>query len=109
MLLRNTWILPFLTGVLGAAIFLLRDSLSPYTATLGTARMVVRLAMGGVAGIIIGWFWIPSGLGTTDLAKGSALPLALAFVTGYSIDILFSALERVRGFATAPPESAKAK
>src|SRR5215471_795074 len=96
MVLYNVWILPFLSGLLGAAVFLLRDSLNPMTATFGASRAIVWLAIGAVSGIIIGWFWAPSSLVGTELGKASSIPLALAFVTGYSIDILFSALERMR-------------
>jgi len=105
--LLSTWILPFLTGLLGAAVFLLRDSMSPYSASFDKPRIVVRLAIGGVAGIIIGWFWTPTSLMETELSKASSLPLALAFLVGYSIDILFSALERMRSSLTAAQEPAK--
>jgi len=107
IMLQSTWILPFLSGLLGAAVFLLRDSLNPATANFGTPRAVVRLSIGGVAGIIIGWFWSPSSLMGTELARVSSIPFALAFLTGYSIDILFSALERARAALTSPHASAK--
>jgi hypothetical protein len=96
VMLQSAWILPFLTGLLGATIFLLRDSLDPLTPNLGAPRAVVRLSLGGVAGIIIGWFWTPSGTLGAELASVSSLPLALAFVAGFSIDILFSVLDRIR-------------
>jgi hypothetical protein len=108
VVLLNVWILPFLSGLLGATVFLLRDSLNPLTANFGLARVVVRLALGGVAGIIIGWFWVPTGTFGTQLGKGSSIPMALAFLTGFSIDILFSALDRLKGTLSAAQESAKA-
>jgi hypothetical protein len=108
VVLLNVWILPFLSGLLGATVFLLRDSLNPLTANFGLARVVVRLALGGVAGIIIGWFWVPTGTFGTQLGKGSSIPMALAFLTGFSIDILFSALDRLKGTLTAAQEPAKA-
>lgn len=108
VMLQSVWILPFLSGVLGAAVFLLRDTLNPLTASFGVNRAIVRLAIGGVAGIIIGWFWAPSGLSSTALATASSLPLALAFLTGYSIDILFAALERVRRGVTEVQTPSKA-
>jgi len=64
--------------------------------------------VGGVAGIIIGWFWVPTGTFGTQLGKGSSIPMALAFLTGFSIDILFSALDRLKGTLTAAQEPAKA-
>jgi len=102
------WILPFLSGLLGATVFLLRDSLNPLTSNFGLARVVVRLALGGVAGIIIGWFWVPTGTFGPQIGKGSSIPMALAFLTGFSIDILFSALDRLKGTLSAAQEPAKA-
>ncbi|SRR6266436_4398559 len=104
VVLLSVWILPFLSGLLGATVFLLRDSLNPLTANFGLARVVVRLALGGVAGIIIGWFWVPSGTVGTQL---TSIPMALAFLTGFSIDILFSALDRLKGTLSGAQESAK--
>jgi hypothetical protein len=107
IVLYSTWILPFLTGLLGAAVFLLRDSLNPFTASFGATRAVVRLGIGAVSGIIIGWFWSPSNLTGTVLAGVSSMPLVLAFLAGYSIDILFFSLERVRSALTAPQDRGK--
>jgi hypothetical protein len=108
VVLLSVWILPFLSGLLGATVFLLRDSLNPLTANFGLARVVVRLALGGVAGIIIGWFWVPTGNFGPQIGKGSSIPMALAFLTGFSIDILFSALDRLKGTLSAAQEPAKA-
>jgi hypothetical protein len=108
VVLLSVWILPFLSGLLGATVFLLRDSLNPLTSNFGLARVVVRLALGGVAGIIIGWFWVPTGTFGPQIGKGSSIPMALAFLTGFSIDILFSALDRLKGTLSAAQEPAKA-
>jgi hypothetical protein len=95
ILLQSAWILPFLSGLLGAAVFLMRDALDPRTATIGSTLSIVRLAMGGIAGIIIGWFWTPTNATATGVGVVSSVPFGLAFVTGFSIEILFSALDRV--------------
>ncbi|HEX7810281.1 MAG TPA: hypothetical protein VF460_00105 [Burkholderiales bacterium] len=107
--LLSVWILPFLSGLLGATVFLLRDSLNPLTPNFGVPRAVVRLSLGGIAGIIIGWFWAPSGAIAAEVGRGSSIPLALAFVTGFSIDILYAALDRLRDAFTAArdPKSAR--
>lgn len=105
--LVSAWVLPFVSGLLGAVVFLLRDLMSTYTPSFAAPRVLVRLSIGGVAGIIIGWFWAPAGLLAEELPKTSSVPLALAFLAGYSIDILFSALERVRSSVIAAQEPAK--
>jgi len=75
------------------------------TASFGLARVVVRLSLGGVAGIIIGGFWSPSGMPAAELARGTSVPLALAFVTGYGIDVLLSLLERAKTAVSASPDA----
>jgi hypothetical protein len=57
--------------------------------------LVMRIALGGVAGIIIGWFWVP-----TAGVQISSIPFGMAFLAGFSIDTLFSLLERLNKKAT---------
>ena len=56
--------------------------------------------MGGIAGIIIGWFWAPTNTPHTELGVISSVPFGLAFLTGFSIDILFSILDRLKKSVT---------
>lgn len=61
--------------------------------------LVLRVALGGLAGIIIGWFWVPappSGSGNSIATAISSIPFGLAFMAGFSIDTLFSLLERIK-------------
>jgi hypothetical protein len=94
-ILESAWILPFLSGLLGAAVYLLRDALNPRTATIGSTQSAVRLSMGGIAGIIIGWFWAPTSSAAAGLGIVSSVPFAIAFITGFSIEIFFSILDRL--------------
>jgi hypothetical protein len=89
------WVLPFLYGLLGASVFVMRDLLNPRTPTLGFFPTLLRVALGGIAGIIIGWFWIPTASKTADVASITSVPFGLAFFTGFSIDVLFSLLDRL--------------
>lgn len=53
------------------------------------------VARGGMRGIVVGWFTsADSGLLTTSTLI--SLPFALAFLTGYGIDILFNALDKLQ-------------
>jgi hypothetical protein len=97
------WVLPFLYGLLGASVFVMRDLLNPRTPTLGLFPTLLRVALGGIAGIIIGWFWIPTGSKTADVASLSSVPFGLAFLTGFSIDVLFSLLDRLNRTITDTP------
>jgi hypothetical protein len=92
--LRVTWFLPFLYGLLGSAVFLMRNVASVRTPAMEWFPIVGRLSLGGVAGIIMGWFAAgasPAIQSTTSLS----IPFALAFLTGYGIDVLFSVLDRL--------------
>jgi spore maturation protein SpmA len=97
------WVLPFLYGLLGASVFVMRDLLNPRTPTLGFFPTLLRVALGGIAGIIIGWFWIPTASKTADVASITSVPFGLAFLTGFSIDVLFSLLDRLNKTISDPP------
>jgi hypothetical protein len=100
--LRVTWLLPFFYGLLGAVVFLMRDVASVRTPAMTTFPMIMRLSLGGVAGIIIGWFSSASSLGQEGTSTLS-VPFALAFLTGYGIDVLFNTLDRLNHAIADPP------
>ena len=64
----------------------------------GTAwRLVVlRIVLGGEAGITIGWFAVSPASGTAPAGGTSSLPFGLAFLAGFSIDALFSLLDKLQ-------------
>ena len=90
---KSGWILPFLYGLLGASIYLMRSQLSTRTATITSMPAFLRIALGGVAGIVVGWFGA-TGNAASSTVVASSLPFALAFLAGFSIDVLFSLLDR---------------
>lgn len=91
----TSWILPVLYGLLGSVVFLMRSSLDPRTPNPDVMAVVLRIVLGGVSGLAIGWFW-KSG---TNLDGGptviSSIPFAISFLAGFSIDVLFSLLDRM--------------
>ena len=98
-----TWLLPGLYGLLGACVFLMRNMMVMGKDGPATERnvfkhlsLLLRIALGGLAGIIIGWFWVPTGLGNGVAAQPiSSIPFGIAFLAGFSIDTLFSMLDRL--------------
>jgi hypothetical protein len=106
--LRVQWFLPFLYGLLGSAVYMMRNVASVRTPAVEWFPVVMRICLGGVAGIVIGWFWSANSLylqGTSALS----LPFALAFLTGYGIDVLFNLLDRFnRTIGSAPAPAARA-
>lgn len=104
-----TYVLPALYGLLGACAFVLRQ-LSADIAALGFAndlrvRYTLRLNIGLLAGLAVGWFITPD-QNASVIANLS--PLALAFVAGYGSDLLFAVLDRiVNAFSTPAADSAQ--
>jgi hypothetical protein len=84
--------LPMLYGGLG---FMLRRSLSndpaDYLMITSGVQTAMRIGLGCVAGIIVGWFNLPSANEITTLASTQ---FAIAFLAGFSIDIVFLLLDR---------------
>lgn len=89
-------ILPLLYGLLGTFSFVLRTisteikqrSYQPESNVL----YLVRICLGALAGVAIGLFLTPDSAGSVITSVSS---LALAFVAGYSVDLLFAAMDRV--------------
>lgn len=103
MMLFSGWILPFLYGLLGASVYVMRSLLSERTANLAFFPVVLRMALGGIAGLVIGWFSVPgAGMSTTSI---SSIPFGVAFLAGFSIDTLFAVLERLTQTLSGPPRS----
>lgn len=92
-ILQN-YLLPLLYGVLGASIYVLR-SLSRHITNVTYSevpgiRHVVHIALGALAGILVGWF---SFLLPSDNIIGSVSPLAIAFLVGYNIELVFTKMD----------------
>jgi hypothetical protein len=99
-----SWLLPGLYGLLGACVFLMRKLLFVSggrrgrgdTRIVDLLSLVLRIALGGLAGIIIGWFWVPTALTSNSSAIAvSSVPFGMAFLAGFSIDSLFALLDRL--------------
>jgi hypothetical protein len=88
------YILPLLYGFFGAAIYVLRsltDEIKNVTYTIGSdIKYELRLALGALGGLGIGWFLIPEEISGFQAFS----PLALSFIVGYNIELLFSIMDR---------------
>jgi hypothetical protein len=87
------YLLPLCYGLLGAFAYLLRgftrDLRNPSLLAETKVNYRLRLQLGALAGLAIGWFISP------ELSLGALSPLALAFLAGYSVEVLFAAMDRV--------------
>jgi len=89
-----TWILPALFACLGAMIYFMRLLVDPTQPSPRVNRVVHRMALAALAGVIAGWFWEPA-FGTDTEFQTAGLGLfTFAFVIGFSIEIFFSLLDR---------------
>ena len=100
----NTYLLTLLFGMLGAAVQVMRDihrRLDDFTLTrVALSCYKVRLILGAVAGPFVGLFInLPSGVTSALNADPQLMTrltgLGLAFLAGFSVDLLFGMLERL--------------
>lgn len=98
------YVLALLYGFLGACVFVLRtlsDEIKAWVySETSDIRFRIRLYLGTLGGMIIAWFVAPESGG--GLLK-SLSPFALAFLAGYSVELLFAAMDKViAAFAGSP-------
>jgi hypothetical protein len=95
------YVLPLLYGLLGAMAYVIRTISQQARDRLyrveNETGYYLRIWLGILSGLAIGWFFKPGSEGV-----GSLSPLALAFVAGYSADLLFTAMDRLVGAFSAP-------
>jgi hypothetical protein len=104
------WLLPLLYGALGAMVFVVRtlslqarDRLFRKEALVS---LVLRVYLGMISGLAIGWFWnqSPSTSSTGGPLSISTLsPFALAFVAGYGVELFFTLLDKIVSTFTNKP------
>jgi hypothetical protein len=103
------YILPILYGALGASAYVVRnlaDEIKGYTFSAGsTVRYELRYYLGAVTGLSIAWFTSDPKSAETAGVLQSLSPLAIAFLAGYSVELLFSFLDRFAAvFSSAQPK-----
>ena len=99
----NGYITSVLMGLLGASAFILRSylaALSDKTLHPRDARAYnIRLVLGAVAGLTIGFFLSPgAAINTETKSLSAAITLtgpALAFLAGYAVEVVFGFLDAV--------------
>lgn len=107
----QSFLLPLLYGLLGAFIFVLRTLLLEIRSLTYTPdsdiRYRLRLTLGSLGGMIVGWFLKPDEMN----ALTALSPMALAFLMGYNVDVLFSIMDRfidsIKQWIEKPSEQSK--
>ena len=90
-------ILPIVLGVMGACAYVIRlisDQIKDSSfSTTAPTRHLVRVALGGLAGVVIGFGGVAS--------AGSLSPSALAFIAGYAVEPVFPTFDSIAAKFTA--------
>ncbi|TPI36251.1 hypothetical protein FJW07_21625 [Mesorhizobium sp. B3-1-9] len=95
------WILPALYGALGGIMFHMRMILNPLLPNPSLSRLIHRIALGGLAGMILAWFMAPgTKLGGEVTGIGFSL-FTFAFLFGFSLDIFFAILDQFVSMSVA--------
>jgi hypothetical protein len=102
----QTYFLPLLYGFLGTCAYVLRQlTIETRARTFRRETEIgywLRIFLGILAGLAVGWFLRPDP-NQDGLIRGLT-PFALSFVAGYSVEVLFAAMDRlVTAFGTPPP------
>jgi len=96
------YFLPLLYGFLGSCVYVLRTLSSEIRSRTYTQAsnigFRIRLALGMLGGMVGAWFITPT-VGEDGMLK-SLSPFALAFLAGYSIELVFAAMDRLIGAFT---------
>ncbi len=95
------WILPGIYGALGALIFHLRMLLNPLLPNPAGFRIIYRVALGALAGMILAWFWLPDTTIGGEIASVGLGLFSLAFIFGFSLDVFFAMLDRFVSLSVA--------
>jgi len=94
-LLISTYLLPVFTSLLGVTVYMLRRVSSNLQSgqfrLYETGTYSYRVTLGIVGGIVISWF---SRTDSSDVVS-TLTPAALAFIVGYSIEVLFNVLDSI--------------
>ncbi len=92
----NVFLLPLLYGWLGACAYVLRSlsrAIRAYEYSPAVdIRLKLRMYLGALAGFSVAWF---INTATTPGLAESITPLALAFLAGYSVEILFAGMDNL--------------
>lgn len=99
LLALQTYLLPLLYGLLGAVTYVLRSMAQEIKALTYTREADIgyrlRMIMGALAGLVVAWFLTPTLQDNGSHLLESLSPFALAFLAGYSVELLFAGLDRI--------------
>ena len=99
VIILGLYILPLFFGLLGAIAFVLRDLVSQTKKMLfskeSNINYTLRLILGTLAGLAVGLFWGDIKQQESFIFIESLGPLLIAFLSGLSVEYVFSGIEKL--------------
>ncbi|RUV58022.1 hypothetical protein EOA85_14665 [Mesorhizobium sp. M5C.F.Ca.IN.020.29.1.1] len=92
--------LPALYGALGSLMYFMRRILDPLLPNPPLLRMIYRVALGALAGMVLAWFWDGTFNNNEAFQTIGFGLFSLAFVFGFAIDVFFTLLDRFVNIST---------
>lgn len=89
------WILPACYGMIGAMLLFMRRYLDSAIPDPSIWKLLYRIVLGGFAGVISVWFLTPASANLDAPTFASAGAFGIAFLVGFSTDLLFGTLDRL--------------
>lgn len=101
--------LPLMYGALGTCAYILRTIYAQMVRRSYDARrsgeFIVRIFLGMLSGITLQWLLVRDG----SIVPGGVTPAVLAFLGGYSVELLFTAMDRLLAAVTGSMRTAPAE
>lgn len=98
LIILQSYLLPLLYGGLGATTYVVRelieDTRNRTFRVESQSAYGLRIVLGIVAGLAIGWFSVAS-QNASKISGFEITPAALSFIAGYSVEVLFSVMDKV--------------
>lgn len=95
LMVTTSILIPALMGVLGSLIFHFRVYMDPLRPDIPLQRIVLRVFLGGFAGMATYFLLSKDALLSPDAEATGLAGLAIPFILGFSIDVFFRLLDRL--------------
>jgi hypothetical protein len=93
------YLLPIFYGLLGSCTYILRVIASEIDKQIYVRehdiQYALRILLGTFAGFVIGWFISSDAEMQIGFSPAKLSPFAIAFVAGYSVELLFTLLDKI--------------
>lgn len=89
------WVLPACYGMIGTMLLFMRRYLDSAIPDPSVWKLLYRIVLGGFAGVISVWFLTPAWSNVETPTFASTGAFGIAFLVGFSTDLLFGGLDRL--------------